>query len=297
MNAAGLSAGFRGRQLSPVEVARALLDRIARLDPQRQRLLPDRCGDHTGSRPSLARRAGGQGAPLSPLDGVPVAIKDLLLTRGWPTLRGSRTIDPGQDWNDDAPAVARLAKPGAVLLGKTTTPGIWLERRDGFAAHRRHPQSLEFAKDPGRFLRRLGGGAGGAAGAAGHRHRWGRSIRIPASFSGVFGLKPTYGRVPACPLSPFGTLAHIGPMSRDVEGSAHAAGCHRRLRCPRSACAAAAQPRSEGHWQVVCAASVSRSVRPWALPKCRWRNRGAGGGGRKTLSKSGRDCRTGRSAA
>ena len=63
-------------------------------------------------------------APLSPLDGVPVAIKDLLLTRGWPTLRGSRTIDPNQAWNDDAPAVARLREAGAVLLGKTTTPDM-----------------------------------------------------------------------------------------------------------------------------------------------------------------------------
>jgi aspartyl-tRNA(Asn)/glutamyl-tRNA(Gln) amidotransferase subunit A len=53
---------------------------------------------------------------------VPTTIKDIILTKGWPTLRGSCTIDPAQDWNEDAPAVARLREAGAVLLGKTTTP-------------------------------------------------------------------------------------------------------------------------------------------------------------------------------
>src|SRR6185295_14622060 len=63
-----------------------------------------------------------KGSPLSPLDGVPVAVKDILLTKGWPTLRGSRTIDPSGPWTEDAPTVARLKEGGAVLLGKTTTP-------------------------------------------------------------------------------------------------------------------------------------------------------------------------------
>jgi len=154
------------------------------------------------------------------LDGVPVAIKDLLLTRGWPTLRGSRAIDPRQSWNDDAPAVARLREAGVVLLGKTTTSEYgWKGVTDSpLTGVTRNPWDLK--KTPG-------GSSGGCAAALAARLALlaigtdgGGSIRIPASFSGVFGLKPTYGRVAAYPLSPFGTLAHVGPMSRDVTGSA-----------------------------------------------------------------------------
>ena len=157
---------------------------------------------------------------MSPLDGVPVAVKDILLTRGWPTLRGSRTIDPSQAWNEDAPAVARLREAGAVLLGKTTTPEYgWKGVTDSpLSGVTRNPWNLKMTP---------GGSSGGSAAALAARLAplaigtdGGGSIRIPASFSGVFGLKPTYGRVAAWPLSPFGTLAHIGPMSRDVTGSA-----------------------------------------------------------------------------
>src|SRR5207237_2362743 len=69
---------------------------------------------------SEARWTAGQ--PKGLLDGVPVSIKDIILTKGWPTLRGSKTVDPKGLWNDDAPATARLREHGAVLLGKTTTP-------------------------------------------------------------------------------------------------------------------------------------------------------------------------------
>ena len=63
-----------------------------------------------------------RGEPVGPLDGVPTSIKDLILTQGWPTRRGSRTVDPDQPWDVDAPATARLREAGAVLIGKTTTP-------------------------------------------------------------------------------------------------------------------------------------------------------------------------------
>jgi aspartyl-tRNA(Asn)/glutamyl-tRNA(Gln) amidotransferase subunit A len=219
MNAGEFSAVFAGGKLSPVEAASALLNRIDRLDSSVNGFcLIDRETTLTQARASEARWM--KGAPLSALDGVPVAIKDLLLTRGWPTLRGSRTIDPGQAWNDDAPAVARLREAGAVLLGKTTTPEYgWKGVTDSpLTGATRNPWDLE--KTPG-------GSSGGSAAALAARLAplaigtdGGGSIRIPASFSGVFGLKPTYGRVAAWPLSPFGTLAHIGPMSRDVKGSA-----------------------------------------------------------------------------
>src|ERR1700678_3951982 len=121
MNAGELSADFAGGRLLPGAAASALLDLITRLDSSINAFcMADRETTLAQARESEVRWR--TGAPLSALDGVPVAIKDLLLTRGWPTLRGSRTIDPGQAWNDDAPAVARLREAGAVLLGKTTTP-------------------------------------------------------------------------------------------------------------------------------------------------------------------------------
>ena len=219
LNAGALAHGYRAKSFSPVEVTRALLDRIAKLDKSVNAFcLVDAEATLEQARVSQARWA--KNAPLSQLDGVPVAIKDLLLTRGWPTLRGSRAIDAKQAWNDDAPAVARLREAGAVLLGKTTTPEYgWKGVTDSpLTGITRNPWDLQ--KTPG-------GSSGGSAAALAARLAplaigtdGGGSIRIPASFSGVFGLKPTYGRVPAFPLSPFGTLAHVGPMSRDVEGAA-----------------------------------------------------------------------------
>ena len=219
LNAAELSAGYAGKSLSPVEVARALLERIEQLDQGVNSFcLIDAETTLAQAKASEARWM--KGAALSVLDGVPVAIKDLLWTRGWPTLRGSRTVDPNQPWDADAPAVARLREAGAVLLGKTTTPEYgWKGVTDSpLTGITRNPWNLE--KTPG-------GSSGGSAAALAARLAplaigtdGGGSIRIPASFSGVFGLKPSYGRVPAFPLSPFGTLAHVGPMSRDVTGSA-----------------------------------------------------------------------------
>jgi aspartyl-tRNA(Asn)/glutamyl-tRNA(Gln) amidotransferase subunit A len=151
---------------------------------------------------------------------VPVSIKDLLLTKGWPTLRGSRTVDPAGPWIDDAPAVARLRESGAVLLGKTTTPEFgWKGVTDSpLTGITRNP--WDTAKTPG-------GSSGGSAAAVAAGlgpltlgTDGGGSIRIPCAFTGLFGLKPSFGRVPAWPLSPFGTVAHIGPMTRTVRDTA-----------------------------------------------------------------------------
>ncbi|HKD46342.1 MAG TPA: amidase [Rhizomicrobium sp.] len=218
-NAARLSNAFAAHEASPVEAARALLARIAMLDKKTNAFcLIDEPTTLDQARAAEARWI--KNAPLSPLDGVPVAVKDIFLTRGWPTLRGSRAIDPKQPWNDDAPVIARLKEAGAVLLGKVTTPDHgWKGVTDSpLTGITRNPWNLE--KTPG-------GSSGGASTALAARLAplalgtdGGGSIRIPSSFSGVFGIKPQFGRVAAWPPSPFGTLAHIGPMSRDVEGSA-----------------------------------------------------------------------------
>ena len=118
-----------------------MLARIERLNPS----LAAFCvvaGDDAidAARASEARWSAGE--PCGPLDGVPVSIKDLILTKGWPTRRGSRTIDPNQPWDVDAPATARLREAGAVLVGKTTTPGVRVQGRDQLAADRADPEPV-----------------------------------------------------------------------------------------------------------------------------------------------------------
>jgi aspartyl-tRNA(Asn)/glutamyl-tRNA(Gln) amidotransferase subunit A len=210
---------YRRRQLSPVEVMRAVLDRIERFDPIVNAFClvdPDRALEAAQASEARWQR----GEPCGLVDGVPVTIKDLVLTRGWPTLRGSMTTEREQPWNEDAPASARLREQGAVLIGKTTTPEFgWKAVTDSaLTGITRNPWNTE--KTPG-------GSSGGAAVACalgmGALHigtDGGGSIRIPAGFTGIFGLKPSFGRVPAWPLSPFGTVAHLGPMTRCVADAA-----------------------------------------------------------------------------
>jgi aspartyl-tRNA(Asn)/glutamyl-tRNA(Gln) amidotransferase subunit A len=210
---------YRARKLSPVEATQAALARIAAHNPRLNAFcLIDAEGALAAARAAEARWM--QGTPLGRIDGVPASVKDLLITKGWPTLRGSKVVDPRQPWTEDAPSVARLREAGAVLLGKTTTPEFgWKGVTDSpLTGITRNPW------DPGKTP---GGSSGGAAVAAacgmGALHLGtdgGGSIRIPAGFTGIVGLKQSYGRVPASPLSPFGTLAHIGPMTRTVADAA-----------------------------------------------------------------------------
>ena len=219
MTASELSALFASRDLSPLEVTEGCIARIEALDAEINAFCHmDAEASRAMAEESEARWLAGE--PLSPLDGVPVAVKDLLLTKGWPTLRGSRTVDPNQAWDADAPTVARLREAGAVLIGKTTTPEFgWKGTTDSpLAGITRNPWNKN--KTPG-------GSSGGTSAAIAARFcpiglgtDGGGSIRIPASFSGIYGLKPSFGRVPAYPLSPFGTLAHVGPMSRTALDSA-----------------------------------------------------------------------------
>jgi aspartyl-tRNA(Asn)/glutamyl-tRNA(Gln) amidotransferase subunit A len=218
LTAVQLLEKFNRHELSPVEVAKGVLARIEKLNPKLNAfcLVSEKIVED--AKASESRWMSGQ--PRGLLDGVPVSIKDLLLTKDWPTLRGSKTVDAKGPWNDDAPAVARLREHGAVLLGKTTTPEFgWKGVTDSpLTGVTRNPWNP--AKTPG-------GSSGGAvaAVAAGMGPLavgtdGGGSIRIPCSFTGLFGIKPSFGRVPAWPLSPFGTVAHVGPISRTVADAA-----------------------------------------------------------------------------
>jgi aspartyl-tRNA(Asn)/glutamyl-tRNA(Gln) amidotransferase subunit A len=210
---------YRRRQASPVEAVGAVVDRIERLQPVLN------CFALVAAEEAVAEAAASAarwqvGEPIGSLDGVPVSIKDLILTRGWPTLRGSRTVDPDQPWEVDAPVTARLREAGAVLIGKTTTPefGCKGETNSPLTGITRNP--WDPAKTPG-------GSSGGTAAAVAAGlgplsvgTDGAGSIRIPAAFCGNVGLKPSFGRVPAYPLSPFGTVSHTGPHTMSVTDAA-----------------------------------------------------------------------------
>jgi aspartyl-tRNA(Asn)/glutamyl-tRNA(Gln) amidotransferase subunit A len=219
LSATAMLAAFLAQELSPVEVTEACLRRIADLDGSVNAFcLVDENAALQSARESEKRWR--QRNPRGRLDGVPTAVKDLLLTRGWPTLRGSRTVNPHQSWDEDAPCVARMRAQGAVLLGKTTTPELgWKGVTDG--------PLTGITRNPWDRSTTAGGSSGGSAAAVALGMAalavgtdGGGSIRIPAGFCGIYGMKPTYGRVPIYPPSPFGTLAHAGPMARTVQDAA-----------------------------------------------------------------------------
>src|SRR5215472_10952565 len=214
-----LIALYRTKELSPVEVANVTLRRLEKYEAVVNAfVLYDPEAAVSMARASEARWQNGE--PKGLLDGVPVALKDTLLTRGWPRLLGSLTIDPHQSWDEDSPATARLLADGAVFFGKTTTPEFgWKPVTDSpLSGVTRNPWNPE---------RTPGGSSGGSAAAvlAGVSPLAvgtdaGGSIRIPASFCGIVGHKPTFGRVAAYPPSAFGDVAHVGPMTRTVEDAA-----------------------------------------------------------------------------
>ena len=211
---------YRSGQASPVEATQAVLQRIARLNPLLNAFcLIDESAAMASAHLSEARWQAHRrsGADVLPLDGVPLSIKDLILSQGWPTLRGSKTVNPDQPWEVDAPVTARLREAGAVLLGKTTTPefGCKGETNSLLTGISRNPWNTEHTP---------GGSSGGASAAVSAGlgplaigTDGAGSVRIPAAFCGNVGLKPSFGRVPAYPLSPFGSVAHLGPHAMTVE--------------------------------------------------------------------------------
>ncbi|MEJ2625501.1 MAG: amidase family protein [Pseudolabrys sp.] len=212
LSAADLLRRYRRRELSPIDVARDAFGRIARFEPQINAfVLTDEDGALEAARASEARWA--KGEPISLVDGLPATIKDIVDVKGKPTRKGSLTT-PDRPATDDAPAVARLKEHGAVLLGKTTTPEFgWIGAC--------HSPLTGITRNPWNLTRTTGGSSGGAAAAAllnlGVLHLGtdgAGSVRIPSAFTGTFGIKPSYGRVPAYPASAFTVLAHQGPLTR-----------------------------------------------------------------------------------
>ncbi|WP_326534439.1 amidase [Pseudorhodoferax sp.] len=215
LSAHELGTAFRNRSLSPVEATQAVIAHIQRWEPRLGALWafdPDTALEM--ARASEARWQ--RGEPLSALDGVPVTIKENIATRGLPMPLGTAATElvPAAD---DAPPAARLREAGCVFVARTTMPdyGMLSSGLSSFHQLARNPWNLD--KNPG------GSSAGaGAAAAAGYGPLHvgtdiGGSVRLPAGWCGIFGLKPSNGRVPIKP--PFiGRVA--GPMTRTVTDAA-----------------------------------------------------------------------------
>ncbi len=218
LGAARLLALYRRGKLSPVEVVGECLRRLEGYEGALNAFVlydPEKALAMARAAESRWKR----GEPLGLLDGLPVAIKDTVLVSGWPRRLGSLTTDP-RAAQEDSPVVARLRAAGAVFFGKTTTPEFgWKAVTDSpLTGVTRNPWNLE---------RTPGGSSGGSAAAllAGIAPLavgtdGGGSIRIPAAFCGVVGLKPTFGRVAFYPSALSGDLTHVGPMARSVEDAA-----------------------------------------------------------------------------
>ena len=210
---------FERKQLSPVEVIQSVFERVSAFDKSINAFAhyaPDEA--LTAAKQSEERWS--RGEPLGPVDGVPVAIKDLILTKGWPTLRGSLAISPDQPWSEDSPATARLREGGAVLFGKTTTAEFGWKGLSDCPVHgaTRNPWNTRHTAGGS-----SGGSSAGAAAGFGPLHvvtDGGGSGRMPASHTGVVGFKPTLGRVAVYPYSQNGTLYNVTPMARTVGDTA-----------------------------------------------------------------------------
>ena len=210
---------FGEGSLSPETLVDDCLARIARDNPKVNAFT---CVNEVEARRLAAASAQRwqAGTPLGPLDGIPVTIKDLTLTKGLPTRLGSTTTSPDGPREVDAPISRHLRNAGAIVIGKTTSPEFgWKGVTDNpLHGTTRNPWNTQLTP---------GGSSGGAGAAAalnlGLLHQGsdaGGSIRIPCSFTGTFGIKPTFGWVPQWPASTMSTLSHLGPMTRTAADSA-----------------------------------------------------------------------------
>jgi aspartyl-tRNA(Asn)/glutamyl-tRNA(Gln) amidotransferase subunit A len=216
--ATALADLIRRKALSPVEVTEAILERIARLDPALGAyctLTAARARADAGAAEAAVLR----GDELGPLHGVPLSVKDIIATAEVRTTRGSRLY---ADFipDEDAPAVERVKAAGAIVLGKTNTSEF------GWKGDSGNPLFGPTA-NPWDHTRTAGGSSGGAGAAVAAGlgplalgTDGAGSIRIPAGFCGVVGLKPQLGRVPVYPPGPLETLSHTGPLARTVRDAA-----------------------------------------------------------------------------
>jgi aspartyl-tRNA(Asn)/glutamyl-tRNA(Gln) amidotransferase subunit A len=216
LTAGELAQAYARRELSPLEATQAALARIAAWEPHLNAMY------RTGAEAALAQARASEerwraGQPLSPLDGVPLTIKENIGTRGDAAPIGTRANEEAPPQEADAPPAARVREAGCVILGKTTMPDYGMLSSGVSSLH-------GITRNPWRLERNPSGSSSGAgaAAAAGYAPLHlgtdiGGSIRLPATHCGLFGLKPSFGRVPIHP--PYmGRVA--GPITRSVADAA-----------------------------------------------------------------------------
>ena len=218
LSATEVVALIRKKQVLPSEVSRAVLDRIQAVNPQ----LNAYCTIETETAMATAGQldeAVQRGDVLGPLCGVPISIKDILYVRDSRTTFGSRLF-ADHVTREDAPSIERLREAGAIFVGRTNTPefgfkGVTDNRLFGATRNPWNPSLTS------------GGSSGGAAvavatgmGPVGIGTDGGGSIRIPASFCGLVGLKASFGRIPNYPATAVDSLRHTGPLTRTVADAA-----------------------------------------------------------------------------
>ena len=211
-----LASAYATRELSPVEVVRAALARIDAWEPKIHAMY--RIARDTALAEAAASEARWRsGAPLSPIDGVPLTIKENIITRGDPAPLGTRANAEAPPQTADSPPAARVREAGCVVLGKTTMPDYGMLSSGLSSLH-------GITRNPWRLDRNPSGSSSGAAAAAVAGYAplhlgtdIGGSVRLPATHCGIFALKPSLGRVPVYP--PF--MGRVtGPMTRTVAEAA-----------------------------------------------------------------------------
>ncbi len=218
LSAVDLAGAIRAKEVSPVEVTEAVLQRIERLNP----LLNCFCtsmDDEARTAAKGAQDAVMRGEELGKLHGVPVSVKDIIAVKDSRTTSGSKLFVDNIS-REDAPSVARIRREGAILIGRTTTPEFgWKGVTDS--------PLFGITRNPWNTQLTPGGSSGGASAAVtsgmgpiGLGTDGGGSIRIPASFCGLVGLKASFGRIPNYPATPVDSLRHTGPLTRTVADAA-----------------------------------------------------------------------------
>ena len=218
MSAADLAAAVSRKKISPVDVVDAVLARIEKLERLNAYVTVVADGARKAAR-AAERAVMKKGARLGPLHGVPFSVKDLVITNGVRTTFGTPLYKDHVP-TEDAPMVERLKAAGAIMLGKTNTPTFgWIGAT--------HNLLFGATRNPWNLERTPGGSSGGASAAVSAGlgplaigTDGGGSIRIPSSFAGIFGLKPSFGRIPTYPASAAWSLSHVGPMTRTVKDAA-----------------------------------------------------------------------------
>jgi aspartyl-tRNA(Asn)/glutamyl-tRNA(Gln) amidotransferase subunit A len=215
VTATELSSLYQSGAVSPVTVAHQVLAKIEHVNP----VINAFCftdPETTLKQAHASEQRWRQGQPLSSLDGVPVAVKDSILTKGWPTRHASHAVDLNQPWTEDAPAVARLREAGVVFVGKTTMPEFSLGITSTIS------QMYGVTVNPWNVKCSPGGSSGGSAAAVASSlvpitigTDMGGSITVPGSFCGVFGYKPSAGKVAHSPQDAL-NLGTVGVFARSV---------------------------------------------------------------------------------